>query len=74
MNQEAGKYLIVGGVILLIAGMLVYFFHDQFNWFGNLPGDIKIKSENSQFYFPVVTMIIISVVLTLIVNIIRKFF
>lgn len=74
MNQQAGKYLMIGGIIILITGALVYFFNDQFKWFGNLPGDVKIKSENTRFYFPVVTMLIISVVLTLIINIIRKFF
>ncbi len=74
MSQETGKYLIIGGVILLIAGIIIYFFHDQFKWFGNLPGDVKIISDNSRFYFPIVTMIIISIVITIIVNIIRRFF
>lgn len=74
MSQETGKYLIIGGIILLIAGIIIYFFHDQFKWFGNLPGDIKIKSENFGFYFPIVTMIIISIAITLIINIIRRIF
>lgn len=74
MSQETGRYLITGGIILVLVGILVYFFHDQFRWFGNLPGDIKTKSENSRFYFPVVTMIIVSIVLTLIINIIRRIF
>lgn len=73
MNQQAGKYLVIGGIIIILIGMLVYFFHDQFKWFGNLPGDIKIKSENTSFYFPVVTMLLVSVALTLLINIIRKF-
>lgn len=74
MSQETGKYLILGGVILLVVGILVYFFHNQFKWFGNLPGDIKIKSANFRFYFPVVTIIVISIAITLIVNIIRRIF
>ncbi len=74
MSQETGKYLIIGGVILLIAGIIIYFFHNQFKWFGNLPGDIKVKSDNFRFYFPVATMIIISIAITLIINIIRRFF
>lgn len=73
MNQQAGKYLMISGVIILIMGILVYFFHNQFKWLGNLPGDIKIKSANSRFYFPIVTMIIVSVILTVVINIIRKF-
>ncbi len=74
MNQEAGKYLMIGGIIILFAGILIYFFHDQFKWFGNLPGDIKVRSENTRFYFPIVTMIVISIVVTLVINIIRKIF
>lgn len=74
MSQETGKYVIIGGIILLIAGIIIYFFHDYFKWLGNLPGDIKIKSDNSRFYFPIVTMIIISIAVTIIVNIIRRFF
>ncbi|MEO6289086.1 MAG: DUF2905 domain-containing protein [Ginsengibacter sp.] len=74
MSQETGKYIIIGGVIILIIGLLVYFFHGHFKWFGNLPGDINYKSGNFRFYFPLVTMIIISIVLTIIVNIIRRIF
>ncbi len=74
MSQETGKYLIMGGVVLLIAGIIVYYFYDYFKWFGNLPGDIKIKSGNTRFYFPITTMIIISVAITVIVNIIRRLF
>lgn len=74
MSQETGKYLIIAGIILSIAGIVIYFFHDKFTWFGNLPGDIKVKSDNVGFHFPIVTMIIISIVITLLVNIIRRFF
>ncbi len=74
MSQEAGKYLIIGGIIFLIAGIIIYFFHDQFKWLGNLPGDINVKSDNFRFYFPVVTMIILSIAVTLIINIIKRIF
>lgn len=63
-----------GGVLLLFAGALVYFFHDRLNWIGRLPGDIRIEKENFRFYFPVVTMILVSVLVTVIINIIRRFF
>ncbi len=74
MSQETGKYLIAGGVILLIAGIIVYFFHNQFKWFGNLPGDIRIKSEKFRFYFPLITMIVVSIAITVIIHIIRRIF
>ncbi|HZH73246.1 MAG TPA: DUF2905 domain-containing protein [Mariniphaga sp.] len=63
--------LIIVGVILIIAGILLYFIPGIFNWFGKLPGDIRIVKENSKVYFPITSMIIISIVLTIIVNVIR---
>lgn len=72
MDQQAGKYIIIAGACILIAGLLVYFFHDYFKWPGNLPGDIRIEKENYRFYFPVVTMLVISVAVTLIINIIKR--
>ncbi|MEP6583436.1 MAG: DUF2905 domain-containing protein [Ginsengibacter sp.] len=74
MSQETGKYIIIAAIILLITGIIIYFFHDQFKWLGNLPGDVKVKSDNFRFYFPVVTMIIISLVVTILINIIRRIF
>ena len=73
MQQQTGKYIIFAGVIIVISGIIIYFFYDYFKWFGKLPGDINIRKENYRFYFPVVTMIVISVVLTVIVNIIKRF-
>jgi hypothetical protein len=74
MNANTGKYMILIGAIIVIAGLLIYFFHDKLNWIGHLPGDIRIERENFRFYFPVVTMILVSILLTILVNIIRKFF
>jgi len=74
MNAQTGKWIIVAGIIVVVIGILIYFFHDKFNWLGKLPGDIRIEKENFRFYFPVTTMIIISIVLTLLINIIKKIF
>ncbi len=74
MNGQTGKYIIVVGVCVVIAGVLIYFFHDYFKWIGKLPGDIRIEKENTRFYFPIVTMLVISVALTLIINIIKRLF
>ena len=73
MNSDTGKYIIIAGVIIVLLGVLIYFFHDRLNWIGRLPGDIRIEKENFRFYFPITTMIVASVLLTLIVNIIKKF-
>jgi uncharacterized membrane protein len=73
MNPETGKYLMAAGFIILLAGIVIYFFHDKLHWIGRLPGDIRIEKENFRFYFPITTMIIFSLLLTLILRIIRRF-
>jgi Protein of unknown function (DUF2905) len=61
------KLMMVLGAILLIMGFLA-----QFIKIGKLPGDILIKKGNATFYFPIVTSIIVSVVLSLIFYIIGR--
>ena len=58
MNNETGKLIIAAGVFIVVAGVIVYFFHDRLNWIGRLPGDIRVEKENFRFYFPITTMII----------------
>ena len=74
MNNETGKWIILAGIILLVIGVIVYFFHDHLRWIGRLPGDIRVEKENFSFYFPITTMILFSVLLTLLVSLIRKLF
>jgi hypothetical protein len=72
MNQQTGKYIIVFGVLVVLVGAIVYFFGNKLHWVGRLPGDIRIEKENFRFYFPITTMILFSILLTVIVNIIRR--
>ncbi|MGE5418841.1 MAG: DUF2905 domain-containing protein [Chloroflexota bacterium] len=72
--SQLGKILIIIGVVLVIAGVILYFAGDKLNWIGRLPGDIRIEKENTRIYFPVTTMILLSVLLSLIMWIIRKLF
>jgi hypothetical protein len=74
MDQQTGKYILIAGIFIVIAGLLVYFFHDYFKWIGRLPGDIRIEKRNFRFYFPWVTMILFSIVITIIISIFRRFF
>ncbi|MGK2860325.1 MAG: DUF2905 domain-containing protein [Chitinophagaceae bacterium] len=74
MNSETGKWIMVIGLLILITGGLIYFFHDKLNWIGRLPGDIRVEKENFRFYFPLMTMIIISVLVTVVIHIIKRFF
>lgn len=74
MNSQTGKWIIVAGILIVIVGIIIYFFHDKLNWLGKLPGDIRFEKENFRFYFPITTMIILSILLTLLINILKKFF
>ena len=59
------KILIGIGVVLILIGVIWLIFPSAFSWIGNMPGDIKHKSGNTSVYFPIVTMIVISIVLNL---------
>jgi hypothetical protein len=72
--EQLGKILILSGIILVIAGLIVYFAGDKLGWLGHLPGDVRIEKENIKIYFPITTMIILSVLISLIIFIIRKLF
>lgn len=71
MNPVA-KVMMMGGVILIVLGIL-WQFGGRFLHLGRLPGDIVIEKENFRFYFPVVTCILLSIVLSLIFYIVRLF-
>ncbi|HEX7847197.1 MAG TPA: DUF2905 domain-containing protein [Chitinophagaceae bacterium] len=72
MDSNTGKYIMLAGAVVLMIGIFVYFFHDKLNWLGRLPGDIRIEKENFRFYFPIVTMVLLSVVLSGIVWVVKK--
>jgi len=72
MTQSTGKYIIIAGIILTMLGAFVYFLGDKLHWLGKLPGDIRVEKENFKFFFPITTMILISVVLNLIIVLIRR--
>jgi len=56
MDQQTGKMIIIGGILIIAVGIIIYFFHDYFKWVGRLPGDISIEKENFRFYFPLATI------------------
>ena len=65
--HQLGKFLVAIGVVLVAVGLLLMA-GAKFSFFGlgRLPGDIAYKSKNVQFYFPIVTCVLLSVVLTLV--------
>lgn len=69
-----GNLLMLVGVGVIVVGALVRFAPGLFSWFGNLPGDIDIRGENSRVFIPITSMIVVSVLLTLIVNVVGSLF
>jgi hypothetical protein len=62
------KILIGLGLTIFAVGLLLHFAPGALGWFGRLPGDLDIERGNSRFFFPITSMIIISIVLTVLVN------
>jgi len=70
--ESLGKILlIVGGIIIILGLILVFSNHIPF--IGKLPGDIFVKKDGFSFYFPIVTLLILSILITVIVNVIWHF-
>ena len=66
-----GLVLLSVGALVAVAGLLVYW--GGFSWFGRLPGDIRYESESTRVYFPITSMILLSILLTLLLNVVRRF-
>lgn len=66
------KWLMAAGALLLLLGVALHYAPGLLSWFGKLPGDIRIESERSRTFIPITSMIILSVVLTIVVNIFRR--
>jgi len=65
--SSVGKLIILAGAILIVIGVVMVFF-DKIPLLGKLPGDISIKRRNFTLYFPIVTSILLSIVLTVLLN------
>jgi len=72
--MRLGNLLMVIGAAVLIIGALVRSAPGLFGWFGNLPGDIRIENESSRVFIPITSMILVSVALTVIVNVVGSLF
>jgi hypothetical protein len=71
--EEIGKALMLFGAILLIVGVLLWLI-GQVPGLGRLPGDIVIRRENFSCFFPLATCILLSIVLTMLLNILFRLF
>jgi len=68
---QLGKLLIIAGGVIFLIGILLYW-HEKIPWLGKLPGDIIIKRKNFSFYFPIVTCLVISLLVSLLLFLINR--
>ncbi len=68
--QPFGKMLIIGGIVMILVGLFVML-GPRVPWLGRLPGDIRVEGKSGSFYFPIVTCIVISILLSIIMNLFR---
>ena len=71
--ETIGRYLMIGGILLFLVGGGLYLSAKFGLPLGRLPGDICIEGENGSFYFPITSSILVSVVLTILINVVVKF-
>ena len=69
-----GKLIITTGLCIVVLGIIIHLLGDKMGWFGNLYGDVRVVKSHYGIYFPITSMIIISVILTVVLNIILRFF
>lgn len=71
-TNPAGPAIMLAGLAIIVIGLLVWW--GGFGWFGRLPGDIRIERETVRIYIPLVSMLVISIALSLLFNLLRRFF
>ena len=74
--ENVGRLLFIAGLGLAMLGAVLWFAGGKgwLSWLGRLPGDIRVEGEKGDFYFPVVTCLLVSVVLSGLLALIRRFF
>jgi len=71
MNSLSPKILILIGFIIMVVGLSWMYAGKYFQWLGKLPGDIKIEKEHFRFYFPLTTMVLVSLFFSLVVKLLK---
>ncbi len=66
------KWIMIAGAAIFAVGAIAHLAPWMLNWFGRLPGDIRIETENGRLYFPVTSLVLVSLVLTLVINLFRR--
>ena len=73
LMESLARYLMFGGIVLFLIGGGVYLAAKFGLPLGRLPGDLRLEGENGSFYFPITTSILVSVLLTVVLNLISRF-
>jgi len=63
--------LVAMGIVLILIGLL--FWSGSLSWFGRLPGDIRIERDSVRIYIPLASMLLVSIVLSLVLYLVRRF-
>lgn len=71
--ESIARYLMLGGIILFFIGGGMYLASKFGIPLGRLPGDIRIEGDHGSFYFPLTSSILVSVILTIVLNLISRF-
>jgi hypothetical protein len=72
--MEVGRLLLVLGLLLVVLGLIWIYAPGLLAWFGRLPGDIRVEREGFRFYFPLTSMLLVSLALTLVFNLLLRWF
>ncbi len=70
MDRNTGLVVIVAGAAIMVVGVAIW--AGALSWFGRLPGDIRIEGESTRVFIPITSMVIVSIVLTVTVNLFQR--
>lgn len=71
-SRPVGLLIVAAGAVLILIGLVVI--AGGFGWFGRMPGDIRIERGGTRIYMPIGSMIVVSIVLSLLLSLLRRFF
>jgi len=71
-SKGIGVFVVGAGLLIVLIGALIYF--GALSWFGRLPGDIRVERESVHIYVPITSMLLLSVAISLLLYLIRRFF
>lgn len=72
MDGSPGKWLLIAGLAIAALGALLMLLPNGLGWFGRLPGDIELRGERTRLWLPLTSMIVVSLVLTVLLNLFRR--